>query len=431
MSETRVVTGGRPLRGTVRVPGDKSISHRAVLLASIAHGESELFGLGLGQDVLATIGLVDSLGINIEVDDFDTYYIQGCAGIAPAAHLDVDCANSGTTARVGLGLLAGLGVSATIDGDASLRTRPMRRVVDPLRSLGAQIELTEDERLPLSLGASQLQGGTVTLQSSSAQVRTALAFAGLHSQGTVIVDGPTGGRDHTERLFGALGLPIAVDHERFSISGAAVPSFQLDVAGDPSSAAFFLIAAAFVADSDCVVEGMCINPTRLGFLEVLQGMGARVHISHAETRLGEPIGDVRVQASELTGVDVDRELIPSLIDEIPALAVAAAFARGSTSFRGAEELAVKESNRIESTAQLVRALGATVEVHDDGLTIHGMSEPATRLAVAGSEDHRIAMAAGIAAAGCSSASTLTGTGAVEVSYPAFWSDLNMLMGVSG
>ena len=422
------IEGNRPFEGVLRVPGDKSISHRAVLLAALAEGESELFGLGLGHDVQSTIGLIDALGIEIEVDDFETYFIQGCGGKAPLNEIAVDCGNSGTTARIGMGLLAGLGVTARLNGDESLQRRPMRRVADPLAALGANVDLSAAGTLPALLNAATMRPGEIWLDGASAQVSSAVAFAGLSIDGTTIVHAPGNARDHTQRMFQALNLELDLIDDGFTIDESFVPAFSLDIAGDPSSAAFFLTGAAFTPESECVIEGMCLNPTRTAFLDVLEAMGARVTRTITEVRLGEPVGDVEVGHGELNGVDIDPELVPALIDEIPVLAVAAAFALGETNIRGAADLANKESNRLETTAALVRSLGATCEVFDDGLRIVGASELPRSIEVDAVGDHRIAMAAAIAGCGLAGTSTVHNSEVIAVSYPNFFSDLNNLRG---
>lgn len=423
-----IVEGGLSFEGVVRVPGDKSISHRAILLAALGEGESELFGLGLGDDVQATVALIDQLGIEIEIDEFDTYFIQGCGGQAPVREFDVNCGNSGTTARIGLGMLAGLGVNATLDGDASLRGRPMRRAAEPLGLLGAQIELSADGTLPATLRGGALHRAEIWLEAASAQVSSAIAFAALNIEGQTIVHVPGAARDHTQRMFTALSLELDPTDDGFVIEESFVPAFQLDVPGDPSSAAFFLAGAALTPDSECVVEGMCLNPTRTAFLDVLEGMGARVTRTIIEERLGEPVGDAKVSAGELLGIEIDSDLVPSLIDELPMLAVVAAFALGETVIRGASELAVKESNRLETTAALVRSLGAECEILEDGFRIQGSRELPNSITVEAHGDHRIAMAGAIAACGLSGNSNILGAESVSVSYPGFFEDLNMIRG---
>ncbi len=420
------IRGGGPLRGSLRVPGDKSISHRALLLAALANGESELFGLGPGADVQSSLGLIDSLGINIEIDEFGCHFIQGCGGVAPEIEVRVDCQNSGTTARIGMGLLSGLHVTAFFDGDASLRERPMGRVRGPLSVIGARIDLSDQGTLPATVLPTTLMGGDVQMELASAQVESAVMFAAIQCDNETVLHTVGNGRDHTQRMFEALSLEIDPIDDGFVLAGSEVPGFQLDVAGDPSSAAFFLCGAAMIPQSACSIEGMYLNPTRIAFLEILRAMGAQVHISEMEYRLGEPVGDVQVTSGELAGVEIDSDLIPALIDEIPVLAVVAAFALGQTTFRGAGELAFKESNRLEQTAALVRALGAEVELFDDGMTITGTAEVGDSLTFDAAGDHRMAMAAGIAAVALPGTSTIYGAHVVDISYPTFWSDLAQL-----
>ncbi|MGZ8764721.1 MAG: 3-phosphoshikimate 1-carboxyvinyltransferase, partial [Acidimicrobiia bacterium] len=347
----------------------------------------------------------------------------GCDGINEPDDV-IDCGNSGTTLRLLAGLLAGRPHLAVLTGDASLRGRPMGRVVRPLRALGALVDGAADAgRAPLTVRGGGLVGERVELEVASGQVKTALVLAGLQAGGVTEINEPEPSRDHTERMLGALGAPLErLDPRTLRVRAGSPGSFDLEVPGDPSSAAFFVVAAAIVPGSSIVIEGMSLNPGRVEYLDVLRVMGAQIEARVTDEVLGEPVGDVTVEAAPLHGTDISSR--EAIVDELPVLAVAAAFAEGVTEIRDAAELAVKESNRITTVQQELSHLGIAVEPQADGLVVRGGAPRGARMASHG--DHRIAMAAAVAATGAIGGSTISGWDAVAVSYPGFADDLERL-----
>jgi 3-phosphoshikimate 1-carboxyvinyltransferase len=426
-----VVGGMRPLRGRLRVPGDKSISHRALILAAMADGRSSITHLATGADVHASRTALHHVGVKMR-DRSGVLTVQG-AGIDAWREPEsvLDCENSGTTTRVLAGVLAGRPFLSVLTGDASLRGRPMLRVVRPLRAMGAAIDgRLEGDRAPLVIRGGNLRGMRHELPVASAQVKSALLLAGLQADGTTEVVSPELSRDHTERMLGALGVPIEYEGVVVRVQRGMPSPFDLDVPGDPSSAAFFAVAAAITPGSDIVIEDMSCNPTRVGFVEVLARMGADIELRVREEMCGEPVGELHVRASELRATTIEGSEIPNVIDEIPALAIAAAFADGVTDIRDAAELVVKESNRIGTIEQELTQLGIGVEGRADGLSIRG-GRPTTNGAQLKSHgDHRIAMAAAVAGNALDGESTVRGWSAVGSSYPEFAADLARLTGSS-
>ncbi len=421
--------GVRPLRGRLRLPGDKSISHRALLFAALATGRSRLTNLATGDDVLATRTALDALGVGIRTGaDAVTVSGTGLSGWRePEAVLD--CANSGTTMRVLSGALAGRPFLSVLTGDSSLRQRPMRRVSDPLRAMGAHVDGRADGAFaPLVVRGDDLHGVRHDLPVASAQVKSALMLAGLQAEGTTDIISPALSRDHSERMLAALGVPVEVEGRCVRVQPGAPVPFQLDVPGDPSSAAFFVVAALITPGSDLTIETLSLNPTRTGFIEVLRRMGAEIEIEPIDERCGEPVGELRVHAGPLIATTIEGDEIPNVQDEIPALAVAAAFADGVTEVRGAAELALKESNRIGALHQELSELGLAVETRPDGLVIRGGQPRAALLKSHG--DHRMAMALAVAANAIDGESTVRGWQAVSSSYPEFADDFARLTSAS-
>jgi 3-phosphoshikimate 1-carboxyvinyltransferase len=413
-----VIDGPRPLRGKLRLPGCKGIAHRALLFAAIAGGESRIRGLADGDDVERTRVALEQLGVAIRGETADEVVVHG-AGVDALTEPSVvlDCANSGTSMRMLAGLLAGRSFHSVLAGDASLSARPMARVVDPLRRMGATIDGRDGGRLaPLSIRGGSLHGITTELAVPSGQVKTALVLAGLQADGTTEIVEPAPSRDHTERMLSALGAPLERVSDRIvRVSRGPVAPFELEVPGDPSSAAFFVVAATITPGSELVIEDVSLNPGRIGFLDVLREMGADITVVARGERLGEPVGDLTVRAAPLRGAVVD--CTEAIIDEIPALVVAGAFADGTTDVRGAAELRVKESDRIATLAQELSQLGVAVETRADGLTVHGGAPHPATLKSHG--DHRIAMAAAVAANAIAGESTVRGFKATASSYPGF------------
>ncbi len=421
---TLTVAGSRPLRGTVRVPGDKSISHRALLLAGVAEGRTRLAGLATGDDVARTRGLLEACGVRIKGSASRLRVVgTGWDGIREPDGV-VGCGNSGTTLRIGLGWLAGRPFHTVLTGDASLSRRPMLRVVEPLRAMGASIDGRSDARhTPLAIRGGGLTGRRHELSVASAQVKSALLLAGLQAEGTTEVVEPGPSRDHTERMLSALGVPVRTG-ESVAVEAATVPGFEMEIPGDPSSAAFFVVGALVTPGSEVTVEGVALNPRRTAYLEVLARMGAAVEVEQTGEALGEPYGTIRAASCPLEGTVVEGDEIPRVIDEIPALAVAAAFAATPTEVRDAEELRVKETDRIGAIEQELSQMGVDVEARRDGLVIRGGRPCAGRFKSHG--DHRIAMAAAVAANACDGESRVQGWGAVASSYPEFADDLERL-----
>ena len=429
LPEELVLGGQRALRGRLRVPGDKSISHRALLFAALASGRSEISHLATGDDVGATQAALGQLGVavrrrgdNVTVDG------SGINGWREPADV-VDCGNSGTTMRILSGALAGRPFVTVLTGDESLRNRPMRRVGDPLRAMGASVDGRDDgEHAPLVIRGGPLHGISYELPIASAQVKSALVVAGLQAEGTTEIASPAATRDHTERMLEALGVSIDTEGLTVRVTRGEPRPLELDVPGDPSSAAFFVVGALITPGSEIVLEHVSLNPTRLGFVDVLRRMGADITADEQDVVCGEPVGELRVRSSELSGTTIAGEEIPNVQDEVPALAVAAAFADGITEIRDAAELTVKESNRIGTVQQELTQLGIGVETATDGLAIRGGRPRAATLKSHG--DHRIAMAAAVAANALDDESTVRGWQAVSSSYPEFAADLARLTGTA-
>lgn len=423
-----VVVGPRAVRGRLRVPGDKSISHRALLLAGAAQGRSSIRGLATGDDVRRTRRLVEALGIRTKNQDDGSITLNGSGwdGLREPDEV-VDCGNSGTTVRVGLGYVAGRPLHAVFTGDASIARRPMLRVVEPLRAMGAVIEgRSGGDHTPLSVRGGGLSGIRAELAVASAHVKTALLLAGLQASGTTEVVSPAPSRDHTERMLRGLGVPLKEHGNTAAVEAAALPPFEIDVPGDPSSAAFWVVAALVAPESELVVEGVSLNPTRIVYLDVLRRMGARIETQAEGESCGEPFGTITAATSDLTGTVIKGDEIPLVLDEVPVLAVAAAFAEGETEIRDASELAVKETDRIGAIEQELCQTGVAVEARRDGLLIRGGRPGPARFKSHG--DHRIAMAAAVVALACAGESRIQGWAAVATSYPEFGEHLATLAG---
>ena len=422
------------VRGTVRPPGDKSISHRALMLAALAAGgggTSELDGLLTGDDVKSTARVLRQLGAEISSIRDDTKVLVHASRIShPASRLH--CGNSGTTARLMLGILAGQRFAATLTGDASLRRRPMRRVTEPLRAMGAEITEGRGDALPLTIRGGRLHALTYTTPVASAQIKSALLLAGLTGGVAVTIREPYRSRDHTERLLAHLGLGL---HER---DGAIVyepppapearsllPAFRLAVPGDASSAAFLVGAAALAQGGELVIENVGVNPTRTGFLVVLARMGAHVDRVNLRDAGGEPVADLVARPGALRGTEVTAAEVPTLVDEVPILAVLASRAEGETVFREVGELRVKESNRLELIAANLRALGVEAEARGNDLHVCGTTGP-PRGRVDTARDHRLAMAFAVLGTLPGAAVRLSERASVAISYPRFFDDLKRI-----
>ncbi|MDQ3752318.1 MAG: 3-phosphoshikimate 1-carboxyvinyltransferase [Actinomycetota bacterium] len=423
-----------PLRGTAGVPGDKSISHRALILGALAGGRSRLTGVNLGRDVGATAEGLARLGAGVEWHrDEARVDVDGWGARGPREPQDVlDAGNSGTTLRCLLGVCAGAAGAFVFTGDESLRERPMGRVVAPLRAMGAHIDGRADAtRAPLIVRGGDLIGVPHTLPVASAQVKTALLLAGLEATGPTSVTEPRASRDHTERMLAASGVRVDRGPLTATVTGAGkVAPGPRRVPGDLSSAAFILAGALVVPGSDVVVSDVGVNPTRAGILRVLSAMGADLEVEHVGEWGGEPVGTVRARASVLRGVTVDEAEVPALIDELPVLAVVATKATGRTLIRGAGELRVKESDRIATMAAGLSAMGAEVEALPDGLVIDGPTtlRPA---AVDSAGDHRVAMSLAVAGMTAVGRVTIRGWDCVDTSFPGFLPTFGALQSRTG
>ena len=407
--------------GVVRPPGDKSISHRVLMLAALARGKSELTGLLAGDDVKSSARVLRQLGAEISPIREGTVRVSHARRITHDARLY--CGNSGTTARLILGILAGRSGTATVTGDASLRRRPMRRVTEPLKQMGAHIKERGDG-LPLTIRGGKLRGLTYTSPVASAQVKSALLFAGLTGQVPVTIREPYRSRDHTERLFAHLGLEI---HEHdgaitYQPSAVSIPALTIAVPGDPSSAAFLVGAAVLADKGELTIENVGVNPTRTGFVVVLERMGAHVERVNLRDEGGEPVADLVVHPASLAATEVTAAEIPTLVDEVPILAVLGSRARGTTVFREVGELRVKESNRLELIAANLRAVGLKAEVQGNDLYVEGTDKP-PRGKVETAKDHRLAMAFAVLGSLRGAKVQLSEKKSVAISYPNFFRDL--------
>jgi 3-phosphoshikimate 1-carboxyvinyltransferase len=425
-----MVHPARRLRGTIAVPGDKSISHRAAMLNALADGDAVVHNFLAGEDCLSTLGVLRALGVDaalVRDGGASTLRIRG-AGIEglrePAAVLD--CGNSGTTMRLMSGILAGQPFLSVLAGDASLCARPMARVADPLREMGARIDGRDGGRFaPLSIRGGALHGIRYRLPVASAQVKSAVLLAGLFAEGETIVEEPDPTRDHTARMLAAMGADIGREGPAVRLRpGARLAPRSMRVPNDISAAAFWMIAAAVHPDAEVHLTGVGLNPTRTGVLDVLRAMGADIGIEEERQVAGEPVADIVVRSSQLRATEIAGDLVPRAIDEIPALAVAAAFASGTTEVRDAAELRVKESDRVATVAAQLASVGVGIRERPDGFSIDGGGIPGGEAESCG--DHRLAMALGVAGLVSSKGILVGDADAVAISYPEFWSDLERL-----
>jgi 3-phosphoshikimate 1-carboxyvinyltransferase len=423
------------LNGRIRVPGDKSISHRSLMLSALAVGESRVEGLLEGEDVLATAAAMRAMGAQIERGEDGVWRIHGVGVgglLQPTQALDMG--NSGTSTRLLMGLVASHPITATFIGDASLSGRPMARVIDPLATMGADITASPGGKLPLMVrGLCPSIPIEYTLPVASAQVKSAILLAALNTPGVTRVIEPVPTRDHSERMLAGFGANLTVEATNrgrvISLHGEAELKPQsIVVPGDPSSAAFWLVAASIVPGSDIVVENVGLNPTRAGLIAVLRLMGADITELDPRDVGGEPVADLRVRHAALKGIEVPHEIAPSMIDEYPVLFVAAAFAQGRTIARGAHELRVKESDRVAAMCDALEANGVACEEHEDGLTIDGTGgDPIPGGGrVASKLDHRIAMSMTVAGLHAAKPVSIDDAGPVATSYPAFFDQLAQL-----
>ncbi|HUD00113.1 MAG TPA: 3-phosphoshikimate 1-carboxyvinyltransferase [Candidatus Polarisedimenticolaceae bacterium] len=417
----RVLQSKKPLRGEISVPGDKSIGHRAVIFGSIAHGLSRVSNMSGGEDNLRTVQAFKDLGVKISTEG-ETLYIQGKGweGLTAPKNI-IDCGNSGTTMRLLSGVLAGRPFTTMLDGDQSLRRRPMQRVIEPLRRMGANLVGREGPGLaPLEINGGSLKGIEYSMPIASAQVKSAILLAGLQAEGVTIVQEPQNSRNHTELMIKGFGGEVALDGRKILLKGGqTLHGKGVRIPGDMSSAAFFLVAAALIPGSQVIVRRVGVNPTRDGVVEILRRMGAEIELLGATIETGEPVADLKVKGTRLRGVEIGSELAARTIDEYPILAIAAALADGVTVIHGAKELRFKESDRISAMSEGLRRLGVDVDEREDGMTIRGR-ETLQGNKVRSFGDHRIAMSLAVAGLCAEGGVEIDDADCVAISFPTFF-----------
>lgn len=433
------ITPAGPLKGTIAVPGDKSITHRAIVLSALAEGDSAISAYCRGEDCLNTMRAFRAMGIQIE-ERPEQLRVRGKGfwGLTEPAQ-PLDCGNSGTGIRLMAGVLAGQDFFTILTGDDSIRRRPMGRVVKPLREMGAAIAGRKGGELaPLAITGSRLRGLTYTSPVASAQVKSSLLLAGLYAEGVTRVSEPRRSRDHTERLFRYFGIPVQEDGSTVSIQGRPSVGWAgkpVVVPGDLSAAAFFIVGASLVPGSDVTITSVGVNPTRTGVLEILTEMGADIQVLNRRDEAGEPVADLRVRAASLHGIRIGAERIPQTIDEFPILCVAATLAEGETTITGAGELRVKESDRIATMTTELRKMGAAIEETQDGLIIQGLGNTKVKRlhgAVCTSYgDHRVAMSMAVAGLTAEGETKIQDIDCIETSFPGFESKLLELLTKNG
>lgn len=424
------LTPASRIEGRIRLPGDKSISHRAALIAALASGSSEISNFSTARDCASTVACLQGLGVSVEHRDQKLLFAGDQKLVAPRRPLD--CGNSGSTLRILTGVLAGHDLTAELIGDESLSSRPMRRIIEPLELMGAKIEAT-DGKAPLRVhGSAKLNPITYKLPVASAQVKSAILFAGLNAKGRTTVIETTLSRDHTERLFNGFGVPVTT-HADLSVTldgPARLQGGAITIPGDVSSAAYFVAAAMLLPQSQLTIEGVGLNPTRAAFLSVLSAWGAKISTDDVQTERNEPFGTINVRGGVIrdageTERTLSRTMIPSLIDELPLLAVVGSQISGGIRIRDASELRHKESDRLATTALNLRAMGAEVEEFEDGLAVGGPTQLRGAL-IDSRDDHRIAMAFAVAALIAQGETQIKGSECVAISFPEFFPLLESL-----
>ncbi len=418
------------LQGEVTVPGDKSISHRSIMLGSLAKGTTEMTGFLQGADCLSSISCFQKMGIEINNNpETNTVLIHGKGLRGLSAPSDVlDVGNSGTTTRLMSGILAAQPFTSTIDGDSSIRKRPMGRIMTPLSMMGAKFEsLATDKCAPFKISGGNLQGIHYESPVASAQVKSAILLAGLYADGQTSVTEPALSRNHTELMFESFGVDIKSVGTTATVTPAKeLIAQKIEVPGDISSAAYFIVAGLITPNSEITIKNVGINPTRDGILTVCKNMGADITLSNVKNDIGEPVADITVRTSSLHGCTIEGDIIPKLIDEIPVIAIMAAFANRTTIIKDAQELKVKESNRIDVMVNNLSAMGVDIEGTEDGMIIRG-GKPLHAATIDSKLDHRIAMSFAIAGGLADGDTEILGAECVNISYPGFYSDLDILM----
>lgn len=411
------------ISGTINIPGDKSISHRSLIFSSLAEGTSYVSGLLESEDCINTMKAFQSMGVEIYKEDKGSYKINGVGldGLEEPSHI-LHCGNSGTTMRLLSGLLSAQKFYTVLTGDQSLVTRPMDRVIIPLSSMGAKIWARKDKYAPLSIRGQSLGGIDYKLPVASAQVKSSIILAGLYSDGDIKIVEPGSSRDHTERMLSAFGVNLNIKGDIIELKKKdklRLSAQEIDIPADISSAAFFIAAALITPNSELILKNIGINPTRSGFLTVVQDMGANIEIFNRRDTGGEPMADIKVSSSDLKAVPIKGDIIPSLIDEIPLLAILSTQAEGKTIIRDAEELRVKESDRIKTTCAGLKQLGVSVEELDDGMIINGQAKLKGEAVIDCHYDHRIAMSFAIAGLVSEIPITIENSEAINTSFPEF------------
>lgn len=423
-----LITRAKTLRGTIRVPGDKSISHRSVMFGAIAEGTTEVSGFLQGADCLSTISCFRKLGIEIENDNSSVkVHGKGLHGLSPSS-TPLDTGNSGTTTRIITGILAGQPFATSLSGDASIQKRPMGRIMKPLRQMGASFDCERNnDCAPFTVHGGNLHGIHYLSPVASAQVKSCILLAGLYAEGDTSVTEPQISRDHTERMLRGFGAKVASEGKTASIQPEPeLHAQKIEVPGDISSAAYYIAAGLLVPGSEIRILNVDINPTRDGILRVARAMGGKIALENEHEVSGEPVADLIVKSSSLKAAEIGGDLIPTLIDEIPVIAVMAAFADGTTVIRDAQELKVKESDRIAVVTENLKAMGADITATEDGMIIRG-GKPLHGTKIDTHLDHRIAMAFTVAGLCADGATTFTDSGCVDISYPGFFRDMKSLI----
>jgi len=421
-----VIPVNKPLKGTIEVPADKSISHRAAIFGALTKNKISITNFSSGADCKSTLNVLKQLGIDVEYISDKNIIISGKGLKEPYDVLDAG--NSGTTIRLMTGVLSGSNFYSVLTGDQSLKSRPMARVINPLRSMGAKIFAREnDTKAPITVIGSNLAGINYDSPIASAQVKSAVLLAGMSSDGMTSVTEPFKSRDHTERLLSYLDADISINKNSVSVKKSDLTPKDITIPGDISSAAFFLVAGAIIPDSEIIIQNVGLNSTRTGIIDVLKNMGAEITILNERVECGEEVGDIKISYSNLKGVTIDREIIPRVIDELPIIAVAATQAEGTTIVKGAEDLRHKESDRIKAVCTELKKLGADIQETEDGFIIHGKSKFKGNCILECYHDHRIAMSGYIAGMIADSPIQINEFGWVNISFPEFTTTIEKLL----
>ena len=422
----RLVSSLLKIRSELSLPGDKSISHRALIFNAMAEGKSKISGLEKGLDVMATINCLNQFGAIVDTTNLDKGYVSindGGISAFNQPQKDLDAKNSGTTIRLMTGILASRPFPTIIDGDDSLRRRPMQRIIEPISLMGGSVVGANSKDFPpLKIEGKSLHGIEYSLPVPSAQVKSCVILAGLFADSQSIIYQPVFSRDHTETMLSNMGANIEIIGNSITVNKSILRSVDMVIPGDVSAAAFWIVAGLCHPDAEIVVKNIGINKSRTGFLEILKNMGADITILNKHMMSGEPVGDIKARSSTLKGVEISGSIIPNIIDEIPVLALAACFATGKTSIRDASELRFKESDRINGIVIELEKLGAEIVEHKDGMTIYG-GKKLIGVNCHSHQDHRLAMMLGIAGILCEGNLVVEGAEFSEISYPKFWEDL--------